>query len=140
MADERGVMADAGAEYNIGIDIEDIGRFASVAEDPALRSLFSLEEFEHCSRFADSAAHFAGTWCAKEAAVKALWPWVRLEPRLVTVHRTTDGRPSLRIASIDEQTTGTATRVSISQTSTIACASVIAWGPPGGLDHTGDRP
>ena len=74
--------------YNVGIDIERAGRFESVADDQSLRALFTAEERRYCAGSGDAAASYAGTWCAKEAIVKALAPWVVLDPRRVTVART----------------------------------------------------
>jgi phosphopantetheine--protein transferase-like protein len=114
---------------NIGMDVEVVDRFAS-AGDAALRALFTAEERVYCSGFSDSAARYAGTWCAKEATVKALWPWKRLEPRRIEVSRSEDGRPVVGVSGWNPAEHGVALRVSISHCKTVATGSVIAWGPP----------
>lgn len=133
---ENGVMGihpqqprELAAEFNVGIDIEEVERFASVRDDATKRALFTSEEAEYCSAFSDAAARYAGTWCAKEAAVKALWPWVRLDPRRVMVSRAGDGRPMLLISGSREIADRVAIRVSISHSGPVAVACVVAWAP-----------
>jgi len=117
-------------EFDVGIDAESTGRFESGLNDAARRALFAPEELEHCASFPDAARRFAGTWCAKEAAVKALSRWVRLDPRRVVVTRSGDGQPSLRISGWDADGAGVLTSVSVSHLGPIAVACVVAWGPP----------
>lgn len=133
---EDGVMGidphqpgELAAEFSVGIDIEEVERFSSVSDDATKRALFTPEELEYCSAFSDAAARYAGTWCAKEAAVKALWPWARLEPRRVSVTRADDGRPMLLISGWREIADRVAIRVSISHSGPVAVACVVAWAP-----------
>lgn len=116
-------------EVNVGIDLEEVERFRSGLGDSALRDLFTAAEIEYCAGFDDRAARFAGTWCAKEAAVKALWPWARLEPRRIEVSRAEDGMPRLLVSGWSLAEAGVAVRVSISHSRSIASACAIAWGP-----------
>lgn len=112
-------------EYNVGIDVEDIGRFASgsIASD----TLFSEEELAEAEAVR-LPERLAGTWCAKEATVKALWPWVQLDPRRVHVTRQTDGRPTVHVTGWDADVAGVQVRVSISHSSTVATAMALVWG------------
>jgi phosphopantetheine--protein transferase-like protein len=116
---------------NVGIDLEDVARF----DDPGTNNevLFTADELAHAASAGGaagaSATRLAGTWCAKEAAVKALWPWTRLDPRRVHVTRTPDGRPTATVTGHDLAADGVALQLSISHTSTFATAVAVAWGP-----------
>ncbi|MEZ4704985.1 MAG: 4'-phosphopantetheinyl transferase superfamily protein [Bdellovibrionota bacterium] len=58
---------------SVGVDVESIARFRhGDACGPAfLKRVFLQSEIEYCERFSDPWPHFAGTFCAKEAVVKA---------------------------------------------------------------------
>jgi holo-[acyl-carrier protein] synthase len=117
-------------EFNVGLDVEDVERFASVSNDPGMAGLFTPGEHEHCAISPDAAGRYAGTWCAKEAAIKALWPWVKLDPRRVEVLRADDGRPGVVVSGWDAAASGVTVRVSISHGRSFASACAVAWGPP----------
>lgn len=129
MAGEAWSAPELSTDMNVGVDVESVERFESAADDLALYALFTDEERAYCSGFEDAAERYAGTWCAKEAAVKALWPWERLEPRRIHVRRSVDGRPAVVVSGWDPEQRGVALRVSISHCKSVAFASVIAWGP-----------
>ncbi|HKG55915.1 MAG TPA: 4'-phosphopantetheinyl transferase superfamily protein [Candidatus Limnocylindrales bacterium] len=118
-----------GVAFSVGVDVEDVARFSGAATNPRLRGLFAAGEAAHCEAFADADARFAGTWCAKEAAIKALWPWVHLDPRRVTVAHAPDGRPEISIEGWRLEDADVEIRVSVSHTPSVATASAIAWGP-----------
>jgi phosphopantetheinyl transferase (holo-ACP synthase) len=131
---EPGLLAAVETEVNVGIDAESPLRFASGMSAIARRALFAEEEHDHCASFEDAPQRYAGTWCAKEAAVKALSRWVRLEPRRVVVKRAGDGRPYLGISGWNADEAGVSTRVTISSHGRLAIAWVVAWGPRPGSD------
>ena len=142
MSGDRQPPAAVATEFNIGIDVEEVARFASLPDDTTMRGMFTPEELEYCAGFFDAPARYAGTWCAKEAAIKALWPWARLDPRRVAVTRTEDGRPLVLISGWDQAEEQVSIRVSISHSTSVASACAIAWGPPGFVLDTvdpGDR-
>lgn len=56
----------------IGIDIEDVARFANFDKYTKLNKIYSQYEMDYCKSKANFAQHFAGLWCAKEATKKAL--------------------------------------------------------------------
>src|SRR6478609_4888227 len=126
-----------GIEFNVGVDVEDIARFER--DDVRLDALFTADELAEAATV-NQATRLTGTWCAKEATVKALWPWVRLDPRRVAVSRDGEGRPRVTVSGWDQDAAGVGTRVSISHTSTVATAVVLAWGPPTAQSnaHEGD--
>lgn len=115
-----------GVHLNVGTDLEDVARF----DDDRTRTdvLFSEAELAHAANGGGAAA-LAGTWCVKEATVKALWPWVRLDPRRVLVSREADGRPTATVVGHDLSADGVQVQVSITHTSTVASAVAVAWGP-----------
>jgi holo-[acyl-carrier protein] synthase len=125
-------------EFEVGIDAESSGRFETGLDDAATAGLFATAEHDYCSSFPDASRRFAGTWCAKEAAVKALSRWVRLDPRRVVVTWASDGRPSIGVSGWDADEAGVSTSVSISSYGSLAVAWVVAWGPPPISD--GDAP
>jgi holo-[acyl-carrier protein] synthase len=123
--------------YSIGIDVERAGRFDHAGEDPTLQALFTLEERRFCAGAPDVAATYAGTWCAKEAVVKALAPWVVIDPRRVTVQRAADGS-RIAISDWDGGGRGVTVRVSIADRRPMATAVAFATGPT--RDDDGDGP
>ena len=63
------------SQFGIGVDIEDIGRFAGLrrAKDgPFLKKIFTAGELDYCFSKKNAAPHLAARFCAKEAVVKAL--------------------------------------------------------------------
>lgn len=80
----------------LGVDCEDISYFAdrmnSIKWGP-MHSLFTEEEHRHCAGFDAPAANYAGIWCAKEAAVKALSQQMPLRPDEVEISHDRSGRP-----------------------------------------------
>jgi phosphopantetheine--protein transferase-like protein len=119
----------ANAQYvSVGIDVEAIARFARVIDDPRWRDLFSDEEHAARPSGADAAAYYAGTWCAKEAAVKALWPWTRLDPRRVHVSLDSDGRSGVRLDDVASVAGRLMTELHVTYAETIAVAWVVASG------------
>jgi holo-[acyl-carrier protein] synthase len=61
-------------DWGIGIDIESVDRFRKEVHSSGrlLSTAFSKREQRYCLSKADPAVHFAGTFAAKEAALKAL--------------------------------------------------------------------
>jgi holo-[acyl-carrier protein] synthase len=107
----------------IGIDAVDIARFRTVLKAKKARFLdttFSPIERKYCTSFRDSAPHFAGTFAAKEAVVKALGgfhsPLGELE-----IRREKSGQPSVWIRG----KRSTKILVSITHTSTLASAVAV---------------
>jgi holo-[acyl-carrier protein] synthase len=72
----------------IGVDIEAVDRW----KDPDPR-LFTDEEHAYCRSRADQAEAYAGTWCAKEAVVKAVLPTAPILTREVSIGRDEAGAP-----------------------------------------------
>jgi phosphopantetheine--protein transferase-like protein len=114
--------------YSVGIDIERAGRFESMFDDQRLGALFTAEERRYCSGSRDVAATYAGTWCAKEAIVKALAPWVVLDPRRVSVARTPNDTQVV-VSGWNGTSTGVTVRVTISDRRPLATAFAVASGP-----------
>ena len=131
-----GLQPLAGVEFNVGIDMESHERFEHLGESrgATLRYVFDSPEIDYCERFENAAERFAGTWCAKEAVVKAAWPWVHLEPRRVTIGHSEDGAPHASIVEWDADAVGLTIRVSVSHTDGQAIAAAIVWGPTGGAE------
>lgn len=115
----------------IGVDVEHHARWR--AGDERLTSLFTEAEMDRCRNMADLPAQMAGTWCAKEAAVKAIAAHVTLSLRDVEVVRDDLGRPGIRVLPGELQRHGDRLRVSISRTEelSMAVAVYLPGGPQG---------
>lgn len=101
----------------VGVDAEEIARW----HEPDLR-LFTPAERAHCGT---SAERFAGRWCAKEAVVKALGPFVAASVRDVEVLAEPSGRPVVRLAD-RLAAAGVVVAVSITHTRSVAVAVAVA--------------
>lgn len=101
----------------IGVDVEPVARF-----DRADQRLFHEAELAYCRGQSDPASARAGTWCAKEAAVKALAGWRAVGLREVAVARDAVGAPHLSVLLPDAPTV----QVSISYAAGLATAVAIA--------------
>lgn len=83
----------------LGVDIEALARWrakaAALAPGGTLHRLFDADEHARAVRKRDPIPTYAGIWCAREAAAKALRAWVRVGPRALHVRHAADGRPSI---------------------------------------------
>ncbi|OLT19336.1 hypothetical protein BJF78_11005 [Pseudonocardia sp. CNS-139] len=111
-------MAELADLPGVGVDAEEIARWHA----PDLR-LFTPAERAHCLSGL-SAERFAGRWCAKEAVVKALAPWVAANVRDVEIVAEPDGRPVVRLGP--RLPAGLAVTVSITHTGSMAIAVAVA--------------
>ncbi|MDO8577628.1 MAG: holo-ACP synthase [Dehalococcoidales bacterium] len=62
-------------KFGIGVDIENIDRFAGsdfVRDSAIVNSIFTQSEQEYCFLYKIAAPHLAARYCAKEAITKAL--------------------------------------------------------------------
>lgn len=106
----------------IGIDIVEIDRFTVALKEKKQKFLlntFSKIERSYCLGYKDPAPHFAGTFAAKEAALKASDPASRLLTEF-EIRRTKTGKPEVWL---DRKKSNLL--VSISHTQTTACAIVL---------------
>lgn len=83
----------------LGVDIESLARWrskaAALAPGGTLHRLFDDNEHARAARRRDPIPTYAGIWCAREAAAKALRAFVRVGPRSLHVVHAADGRPSI---------------------------------------------
>jgi len=104
----------------VGVDVEEIERWTS----PDLR-VFTAAERAYCLGPGRSAERFAGRWCAKEAVVKAVAPFVAGSLRDVEILADVTGRPlvhlSPRLVHLGLDVT-----VSITHSTTMAVAIAVA--------------
>jgi phosphopantetheine--protein transferase-like protein len=112
-----------GLGVGIGVDVEDHDRW----RDSGLRvaALFTPAELTWCRARADLPAQLAGTWCAKEATVKAVAGHLRLSLRDVEVVRDEWGRPGVRLLPSGLHDHGRHVRVSISRTRDVSLAVAL---------------
>jgi holo-[acyl-carrier protein] synthase len=117
------VGPSTGTGLGLGVDVEHHDRW----RDPGLRvdALFTPDELARCRTMADVPAQLAGTWCAKEAALKALAGRLRLSLRDVEVVRDHLGRPGIRLRPPDLRHHGDRVRISISRTADVSVAVAV---------------
>jgi holo-[acyl-carrier protein] synthase len=113
--------AHAGADFAVGIDIEAVDRW----ERPAT-ALFTAAEHAHCRAMGHPAESYAGRWCAKEAVLKALAPYLKVSPRDVEIRTGPDGRPQPCLTAPHATGWYGQLRVSIAHTPTVAIALAVA--------------
>jgi len=105
----------------IGVDVEDVARWL----DPSLRldALFTSVELEHAGDGDDRARRLAGTWCAKEAVVKAVSSSAALSLREVRILRDSSGAPRPAFPEGWRELDG---RVLVSISHTLSAAAAVA--------------
>jgi holo-[acyl-carrier protein] synthase len=111
----------------VGIDVVDIERLRAVmARSPGVaRRLFTDAERAYCDGRSDPSVHYAGTFAAKEAVIKALGlPGLPTWARRVQIVRDGDGPPRADVVGFDV----TGLHVSISHDAGVAVA-VALWLP-----------
>lgn len=118
----------------VGVDVIEISRIDKVLAqrgDKFTSKMYTRFEIEYCTRHRASAAHFAGRFAAKEAAMKALGVgWGRNAGWLdIEVRNDERGKPHLGMtgsaARTAEQLGVGNAHVSLSHSRGIACAVVI---------------
>lgn len=130
--------ASAAGEIEIGIDAEHADRFALGPGGllPAgLAVSFSGEEHKVALGSPQPPHTYATMWCAKEAVVKAVWVWIRLDPRRVTISGVDRCNP---LVSIDQEAPGAlglGICVSIMSSSDPEVAVAVAWRMDRALSH-----
>ena len=118
----------------IGIDTVRISRIAEAVKDEAfLRRVFTAEERAYCDGRARPCESYAGLFCAKEAAVKALKCgfWRGIAPTDIEITPGYGGAPELRAhGKAAELLAGNAVDVSISHDGdcAVAVVEIIAKG------------
>lgn len=125
----------SGSILGIGVDVVDIGRFATTLErTPAtLQRLFTSEEREYASTLADPVPTLAARFAAREAAMKALGVGLgAFDFHDVWIRRESSGRPILMVegtaSKLAEDLGVDQWSVSLSHSSAVAIAYVIASG------------
>ena len=113
----------------IGIDCEEIERWiglsAAAVSDPR-HSLFSESEHIYCSSNVRPEQHYAGRWCLKEAAVKALAGRISITPRDVEVRHVPNASPEILIRALSCLPERVALMTSVTHSEKMAAAVVIA--------------
>lgn len=126
--DMRRLLAELGYDetrranpgLGIGVDVEEVVRWHHPDE-----RLFTEAERGHCRATGRPAESYAGRWCAKEAVLKALSPFLPLAVRDVEITATSDGCPEVGLRGPGTGWVGTV-RVSIAHSPSLAVAVAIA--------------
>lgn len=115
-------------DFNVGIDCEDIQRWREMLpklETGSQSKLFTEEEHRYCRTFKDPAAHYAVRWCAKEALLKAISPFYKLDIREIEIANDADGNPFFILSEPEMSKLNLTIRVSLSHSRGTAMAIVI---------------
>lgn len=128
-------MSGGGSVVGVGVDAVDIDRFReSLARTPSMRTrLFVAEELEFVAPKVDPAPSLAARFAAREATMKALGVGLgAFGFHDVWVRRHESGAPELVVtgpaADLAAASGVTGWRLSITHTSTVAIAYVVALG------------
>lgn len=108
----------------IGIDVASVSRMRGLLGrfPRAEQRFFTVAEIDHCRRHNQPARHFAGTFAAKEAVVKAArLGHVAAWARRIEITRDTTGAPAARIEGVS-----TPVALSISHDADTAIAVAVA--------------
>jgi holo-[acyl-carrier protein] synthase len=117
-------------DYNIGIDCEDVERWRKMLpglEQGIQRKLFSEEEHCYCRSFSDPAPHYAARWCAKEAVLKALAPFCKIDMRTIEIVNDDEGRPFCRFSDPEIPRVKTIIKISLSHSKEVAMAVALVF-------------
>lgn len=107
----------------VGCDVEDVARWR---EPRRLEQLFTKTEHAHAQAKVDPAPTYAGLWCAREAAWKALSQVLPdLGLRELSVVHDGRGRPSISLSRADGEEWAARVSLSISHTPTTAFAVAV---------------
>lgn len=120
----------------VGFDLVDVGELQEEVEakrEEWLRRVFTATEREYCERQADPYRSFAGTFAAKEGALKALGTgWTDQSDLLDVQVSHNDGRPGISlngpVLEVSQRMGVKTTFVSISHTKNYAAAVVVLEG------------
>lgn len=122
----------------IGVDVVDVARFREVLGRRASLAtrLFCAEELAYAGRFVDPAPRLAARFAAKEAGMKALGAGIgAVSFQDFAVAGLASGRPELRVtgraAQLARALGVTGWALSLTHTSLVAAAVVVASGVPG---------
>ena len=79
----------------IGIDIESISRFENLFlhKKHLLEKMFNPSEWEYALTKAKPSQTLTGIWCAKEAVLKALYPYGEIFIKDITIRHKNTGEP-----------------------------------------------
>ncbi len=113
---------------NVGIDCEDIDRWVKML--PKLEvgyqaKLFQESEHRYCRSKQNPAPHYAVRWCAKEALLKALYPYYKLDIRTIEVSNTEDGIPFFIFNDPKLESLNFIVKLSMSHSKNTAMAMVV---------------
>lgn len=114
--------------FNVGIDCEDIERWHKMLpklEKGAQRKLFTEAEHQYCNSFKNPEAHYAAHWCAKEALLKALNPFYKIDLREIEITNDKDGKPFYVVLDPEVAKLKLTIRVSLSHSKKTAMAIAI---------------
>ena len=114
--------------FNVGIDCEDIERWHNILlklEESAQHKLFTEAEHKYCKSFKNPAAHYAARWCAKEALLKALHPFCKVDLRKIEIANDKDGKPFFVVSDPEVAKLNLTVRVSLSHSKKTAMAVAV---------------
>lgn len=123
-----GLTRPRGAPLGVGVDIEEVERFRGKNGGSWWSKAFTRDELDYCLSKSDPAIHLAGTFAAKEAALKSVSRFRAKAPLLdFEVTRPKSGAPAIRYRGKQEPIRALKIEVSISHTADNAVAVAVAY-------------
>ena len=107
---------------NIGIDIEEVGRFENMLKlkPKLIKKIFFENELDYSQKKRNQAQTLCGIWCAKEAIIKAISEFELIDVRDINICHEKNGAPFV------EPIKNLKLSISISHTKHYATAVAIA--------------
>jgi holo-[acyl-carrier protein] synthase len=109
----------------IGVDIENISRFNNlfIKKNRLLEKMFNKSEWDYAIKKANPSQTLTGIWCAKEAVIKALYPYKQIFIKEITIKHKSTGEPYAEVNS--KEVNSKAIHISISHAKDYATAVAI---------------
>ncbi len=121
------------SEWNIGVDIVEIARFARLtykSNKQFYNRVFTPKEIEYCLSFSNSAPHFAVNFAGKEAVYKAINRFCNVKLHNIEIIRDKDGAPKVNLnLSHEEKSIPLDVKVSLSHSMSHAIAFAVVQRP-----------
>ena len=121
------------SEWNIGVDIVEIARFARLtyqSNKQFYKRVFTPKEIEYCLSFSNSAPHFAVNFAGKEAVYKAVNRFCDVKLHDIEILRDKNGAPKVSLnLNREEKVIPLDVKVSLSHSLSHAIAFAVAQRP-----------
>lgn len=117
---------------HLGVDIEEIKRIQRLYNQKPriLKKMFFESEWEYAKSKANPCTSLTGIWCAKEATLKALDPFLKIELREIEINSPKDSAPYVSIHHKNFNPINLNISISISHSAMYAVATALVSEAP----------